>query len=149
MMKKVFSVMATCCFLALFVTATVPAQLPGTALRATIPFDFSVRGKTLPAGKYEIKRITDAPDGLIISSVNDKHERAMFETEPVELRKTPNRGEIVFHRYGDSYFLSKVFSGGEQMGRELPVSREERRLRREMARNGNRAEPETVALAAY
>ena len=146
MKKKVFSVMATCCFLAL-VAATAHAQMPGTALRATIPFDFIVRGRTLPAGDYEIRRINDEPAGLRIQNAHDYHDVALFETEPVEARKIPNRGEIVFHRYGDSYFLSEVFAGGEQTGRELLPSRQERLLKREMA--SNKTEPETVALAAY
>lgn len=148
MKKKVFSVMATCCSLALVAAATVHAQMPGTALRAAIPFDFSVRGKTFPAGEYEIRRITDEPDGLVISGVNN-HENEVFETEPTGSSKTPNRGEIVFHRYGDSYFLFEVFGGSGQAGRELALSREERNVRREMASSGNRAQPETVALAVY
>ena len=115
MKRKVFTVMATCCFLALGGAATAHAQLAGTTLRAMIPFDFSVRGKTLPAGEYEIKRITMAPDGLIISGVNNR-EHEIFDTEPVSRWKAPNRGEIIFHRYGDSYFLSEVFAGGEQAG---------------------------------
>jgi hypothetical protein len=147
MKKKVFSVMAAGCFFGLL-AATAHAQLPGTELRATIPFDFSIRGKTLPAGDYEIKRITDTPEVLIISSrVNDEHE--IFDTELVEARKTPDRGELIFHRYGDSYFLSEVFAGGEQTGRELPVSRQEKTLRREIASNVNKAKPETVAVAVY
>jgi hypothetical protein len=147
MRKKVFRAALTCGLLAVVAAATVYAQMPGTALRATIPFDFSVRGKIFPAGDYEIRRITDDPGGLIISNVNDMHERAMFGTEPVEARKIPGRGEIVFHRYGDSYFLSEVFTGGEQAGRELLPSRQERTLEREAA--SIRAKPETVALAAY
>ena len=148
MKKKAFCVMATCCLLTA-VAATAHAQLPGTALRASIPFEFSVRGTILPAGDYEIKRITDEPNGLVISSLPDRHERALFETESVEATSRPSRAEIVFHRYGDSYFLFEVFAGGEQMGRELPRSRQERNLQREVARNGNTAEPQTVALAAY
>jgi len=148
MKRKVFTVMATCCFLALGGAATAHAQLAGTTLRAMIPFDFSVRGKTLPAGEYEIKRITMAPDGLIISGVNNR-EHEIFDTEPVSRWKAPNRGEIIFHRYGDSYFLSEVFAGGEQAGREVPVSDQEKTLRREMASNGNKAEPEKVAIAVY
>ncbi len=58
-----------------------------------------------------------------------------------------SKAEIVFHRYGDSYFLSEVFAGGDETGRELHPSRQERILRREMA--SNKTEPETVALAAY
>jgi len=146
MKKKVFSVICTCCSLALIAAATVHAQLPGTALRANIPFDFSVKGKTFPAGEYEIKRFSSAPDGLVISGVNNR-ERAMFETDLVEARKTPSRGEIVFHRYGDSYFLSEVFAGGDKAGRELQPSRQERMLKREVASNNTQSE--TVAVAVY
>jgi hypothetical protein len=147
MRKKIFSAALTCSLLIVVGAATAYAQLPGTALRATIPFDFSVRGKVLPAGDYEIKRITDQPDGLVISNVNDMHDQAMFETEAVEAPRILSRGEIIFQRYGDSYFLSEVFTGGEQAGREAIPSRQERMLRRESA--SNKTEPQTVALAAY
>ena len=149
MKKKVFSVIAICCFLALGGASAARAQMPGTALHAMIPFDFSVRGRTLPAGEYEIKRVTDTPDGLLISGVTN-HDHQIFVTEPFEAKRISNRAEIVFHRYGDSYFLSEVFAGGGQTGRVLLESRQERSLKREMAAsNDKRNQPETVALAAY
>ena len=147
MRKKIFSAAITCSLLIVAGAATAYAQLPGTAVRATIPFDFSVRGKVLPAGNYEIRRITDQPDGLIISNVNDRHEHAMFETEAIQAPRIAKRAEIIFRRYGDSYFLSEVFSGGAQTGRELFPSRQERVLKSEMA--SNKTESETVALVAY
>jgi hypothetical protein len=147
MKKQIFGTLVTGCLLALMTAAPARAQISGTALRATIPFDFSVRGKTLPAGNYEIRRINDAPEGLVIRNVNDKHDHVMFETEPIGGRKIFRRSEIVFHRYGDSYFLSEVLPAGEKTGRELIPSRAERQLSREMA--SNKTEPETVALAVY
>jgi len=147
MRKKIFSAALTFSLLIVVGAATAYAQLPGTAMRATIPFDFSVKGKVLPAGDYEIRRITDQPDGLIISNVNDRQEHAMFETEAVEAPKITRRAEIIFQRYGDSYFLSEVFAGGMQNGRAAIPSRQERMLRRESA--SNKTEPQTVALAAY
>ena len=147
MRKRVFSAALTCGLLAAIAAATAYAQMPGMTLRTRIPFDFNIRGKTLPAGDYEIQRINDQPDVLMISSLDDKHERVVFNTEPVQARKIPGRGVVEFHRYGDSYFLSEIFTGGEQTGRELNRSRQERDLRREMA--SNKTEPETVALAAY
>ena len=147
MRKRVFRAALTCGLLAAVAAATAYAQMPGTTLRTRIPFDFSIRGKILPAGDYEIKRINDEPDVLVISSIDDRHEKAIFHTEPVEARKIPSKGEVEFHRYGDSYFLSEIFTGGEQTGRELRLSRQERDLKREMA--SNKTEPETVALAAY
>jgi hypothetical protein len=147
MRKKIFSAALTFSLLIVVGAATAYAQLPGTAVRATIPFDFSVRGKVLPAGDYEIRRITDEPGGLLISNVNDRHEHSMFQTEAVEAPRVLSRAEIIFQRYGDSYFLSEVFAGGELTGREAIPSRQERMLRRESA--SNKTEPQTVALAAY
>ena len=146
MKKKVLSVIGTCCSLALIAAATVNAQLPGTALRANIPFDFSVKGKLFPAGEYEIKRFSDGPDGLMISGLNNR-QHAIFETEPVEARKAPSRGELVFHKYGDSYFLSEIFAGGEKAGRLLEPTRQERMLKQEVASNNTQSE--TVAVAVY
>jgi hypothetical protein len=147
MRKRVFSAALTCGLLAAVAAATAFAQMPGMAMRTRIPFDFTIRDKTLPAGEYEIRRVNDEPDVLVISGLDNRHERAIFNTEPVEARKIPGRGEVEFHRYGDSYFLSEIFVGGEQTGRELRKTRQERDMRREMA--SNKTEPETVALAAY
>ena len=69
----------------------------------------------------------------------------MFETEPMDVRRIPRRNILVFNRYGDSYFLEKVVTAGEETGRELSPSHAERTLRRDMAKN--QAEPETVMVA--
>jgi hypothetical protein len=149
MIKQIFSTLVTGIILALIIAVPARAITPGTSMRANIPFDFMVRGKTLPAGSYEIRRISDEPDGLLIRNINDKHDHAMFETEPVEASQAPNRSEVVFHRYGDTYFLSEVLTAGEQTGRELSPARQERQLRREMASNSNNVEPQTVTVAVY
>lgn len=147
---KVFKVVVSFCLLILGTAAIANAQEPGQVLRARIPFGFSVKGRTLSAGEYEVRRVGESPDVLIISRRNrHEHEQAIFRTEPREARRTPNRGEIVFHRYGDRYFLSEVLTGGEQTGRELSPTNEERGLRRELASRGVQSEPETVALAMY
>lgn len=143
-MKKFFSAVVPLCLVALIFTAPVRAQLPGTAMRASIPFDFIVNGKTLPAGKYEIRRIDDEPTGLVIRNINEKKDNVMLSTEPVEERTVPRKSLLVFHNYGDSYFLSEVIAGGEQTGRRIAPSRAERALRREMAMN---AEPKIITLA--
>ena len=116
-MRKLFCVIAMGCLLSLLVVGSVQAQLPGSEIRASIPFDFTVRGKTLPAGDYAITRIGDEP----------------------------RRNFLVFNRYGDSYFLEEVVTAGEGTGRELSPSHAERALRREMAKN--QLQPETVTVA--
>ena len=144
-MKRFFSAAVALCLLALIFTGPVRAQLPGTAIRANIPFDFIVNGKTLPAGKYEIRRISDEPIGLLIQNINDKRDHAMFPTEAFEERTIPHKSLLVFHNYGESYFLSEVVEGGEQTGRMIAPSRRERALEREMA--STNTEPKTVTVA--
>jgi len=145
-MKELFSVMVAGCLLSLLVVGTTRAQDPGTAIRASIPFDFIVKGRTYPAGEYEISRVMDEPIGLLLRNVHNKHDEVVFETEPIEGRKMPKRDLLIFNRYGDSYFLSEVFTAGEQTGEELYPSHAERQLKREMARN--QVGPETVTVAA-
>ena len=144
-MKKLFSVMGIGSLLTLLIAGTAFAQLPGTAIRASIPFDFTVRGRSLPAGEYEITRISDEASGLLIRNVDRKHE-AVFETEPVYNRKLARNDELVFHRYGESYFLSEILTASEDRGEELTPSHAERKLQREVARNQMAPETVTVAL---
>jgi hypothetical protein len=148
-MKRIFTAIVAMAFLALAITSPARAQLPGTSMRANIPFDFIVNGKTLPAGKYEVRRITDAPEGLIIRSVDSKHDHAMFETESLQQNRMARHDELVFDRYGDSYFLSEVLVGGMETGRRLAPSRAEKQLRRESEMASNNAQPETVSIALY
>ena len=124
----------------------VQAQEPGTRIRVQIPFDFTVKGKTLPAGEYDITRVMDEPVTLLLRNVGEKHNEAIVETEPVLGRNRTNRDELIFNRYGDTYFLSDIFTAGEQTGEELRTTHKERELKREMARN--QAGPETVTIAA-
>jgi hypothetical protein len=144
-MKRLLAVMVTGCLLTLLVAAGAQAQDPGAVIRVSIPFDFTVEKKALPAGEYEIRRINDEPTALLIQNVNNRRDEAIFQTEPREAHRIPGHSLLLFHRYGDSSFLSEVFTAGEQTGEELPPTRAERTLRSEMAKNN--VEPETVTVA--
>lgn len=143
MNRQLIGILLAGCLLALLVAVPAQAQLPGEPIRVTIPFDFSVRGKTLSAGKYEITRIGDEPDGLLVYNLTN-HQHAVFESEPVETSKAPRRSEVVFHEYGDTYFLAQIWTGGEETGREVLPSRDEKRIERDLADKGGA--PVMVAL---
>jgi len=144
MNRKLIAILFAGCILAFFAAVPAQAQLAGAPIRVTIPFDFIVRSKTLPAGKYEIRRIGSEPDGLMVYNTRN-HQHAIFESEPVEATRTPKRGEVVFHEYGDIYFLAEVWTGGEETGQQLIRSRDEKRLERNLADKG--ASPTLVAVA--
>ena len=120
-------------------------------MRINIPFDFIVRGKTLRAGAYEITTINDSETGLNMRSVTSHGDHIMFETEPLLEARAPRRSEIVFHRYGDTYFLSEILTAGRVTGAEVRESRAERQLKRELESNmaSNQTEPERVALEVH
>ena len=82
-MRKILGVMAAGCLLTLLVVMGAHAQEPGTSIRVSIPFDFTVEKRTLPAGNYEIRRISDEPIGLIIQNVNHRREFLVLTTTKV------------------------------------------------------------------
>lgn len=80
------------------------AAYPQTAI-ADIPFPFSVGKSVLPAGKYTFD--TQGSQGVLRVRSEDWKSAVMILTNRVE----PGRqevGKIVFNRYGDTYFLSRV-----------------------------------------
>lgn len=102
-------------------------QSPGSKLRANIPFDFVVGDKKLPAGEYLIGRAQQGSgDNLLLISSVAGHQSAFRFTTPLTALDPKNKGALVFHRYGDQYFLSQVWNGGSSTGRMLFESRGER-----------------------
>jgi len=148
MQERILNAIATFCVLILGAATTVFAQIPGTAVRADIPFDFMVRGKSLAAGTYEVKRVADNSETLLIQNVAHAKIVELFNTDPVIKEDGFRESALVFHRFGDTYFLDEVAEKGEQTARQLIPSKQERHLERELASNGNGRQPETVTLAA-
>ena len=148
MQGRFINAIVTFCVVILGATTTAFAQIPGTAVKANIPFDFVVRGKVLPAGSYEVKRVTDNPDTLSIQNLEQTKVIELFNTDPMMKRDGFRQSELVFHRYGDVYFLDEIAAKGDQTARRLIPSKQERHLERELASNHNGSKFETVTLAA-
>ena len=114
-------------------------------LEANIPFDFMVSGEKLPAGKYTVDM---GAIEKVMTVRNWKTKRAASAiTQGFEVR-AGSKPQLVFHRYGDQYFLAKVITSSG--GMELPKSKAERE-----AAKGKRdlltmkdAEPEIVTVNA-
>jgi hypothetical protein len=145
MNRKLFSLVAIGLF-AIIGAGTASAQVEGAVTRATIPFDFSVRGKTLPAGQYEVRETMDGSGTFRIANVKHNRDSVMFETEPVIANEVPNRSELVFDQLDGNYYLAKVFAAGDATGIEAMPSRQERRLERETMGQGVKAESVVVAM---
>ena len=104
-------------------------------LTANIPFDFKVADKKFPAGKYSVVRAETSGDRVLqISSADGRLTVNRFSI-PVVTFKPKNQGSLVFHRYGDDYFLSQIWPAGANTGRALPKSNAERELERNAREN--------------
>jgi hypothetical protein len=100
---------------------------------AAIPFEFSVGYKTMPAGEYSVMSIPNS-NGLLIQSADGKTS-ALRLSNAVDSDKTQSHARLVFHRYGERYFLAEVWNGSDKTGRELTKTQEERNIAGELASN--------------
>jgi hypothetical protein len=94
-------------------------------IKVNVPFDFQVSGKTLPAGEYTVKRLTEKV--VLIQSVDNKTSVVAQAPGRIQAGANDATERLVFHQYGDQYFLSQVWLSRDEDGRELNRSGDERR----------------------
>lgn len=107
------------------------AQLTSHGVTAMIPFDFIIGDKTLPAGRYLVSSATGDATGLRIQNREGKSV-AFRLSNPLTEKSQRCKVRMVFHRYGEQYFLTQVWSG-DGYGRELRRSKLEPKVRQELA----------------
>ena len=130
-MKKLWLVLVVMSCLLGIAEGTARAQIV-YPIEADIPFDFTVRQITLPAGHYTVKRLGSDPEVMEILGADYRHPY-VFLVESAQVSNTLRRGELIFDRVGDRYFLSEVFEQGTNIGVEVPKSRAERRMEKQGA----------------
>lgn len=119
------------------------------SLRAQVPFDFVVADKTLRAGEYQVRPLNDAGNVIVIG--NQDGDRALQQSTRAERNEKQLHAKLVFHKYGNTYFLSQIWMAGESSGREIPKTRQERAMERELnaiAANGHPYEVVEVSALA-
>ena len=113
--------------------AGVSADAQEDRLKVTIPFDFTAGNKILPAGEYTIERgMSNQPDLLLIRGTDNRKVLFLNADETMTIN-TPTETDLVFQKIGDRYFLYRIWMAGEDVGREIPKSRAERELERNMS----------------
>jgi hypothetical protein len=108
-----------------------PAIAQQNAYIINVPFRFHVSAHELPAGKYRIGMV--APGIVQVRGV-DHIVNAMFAAPQVGRSSHGSLiGELVFHRYGQKYFLSRVWFQDVDAGYELNISNTEREVAQQTA----------------
>jgi hypothetical protein len=130
-MREAFQKTSTRIGLLLAIIATLcvgaKSQSLDQRIRANVPFDFAVAGKTLAAGQYSISRAQQTTGDLVLQVASAKGQTNVFAlTIPVQNLHPRSQSVLVFHRYGSEYFLVEIWPATTMTARSLPKSKKER-----------------------
>lgn len=107
--------------------ATASAYAQTGTVKANVPFNFVVEKADLPAGEYTIHPLGSVGVALAIESADGKVAKVIL-SNACSANHVPEKTKLVFHRYGSQYFLTQIWTEGNDRGRELPTSQREREV---------------------
>jgi hypothetical protein len=105
---------------------TLSAQDP--TVKATIPFDFTLNKKVLPAGSYIISSLS--PNAVEVRNVKG-HVAELSGVRSGDKQST--NPVLVFQKYGNQYFLSEVRGPSSTLNVAIPRSKREQSVSRDDA----------------
>jgi hypothetical protein len=146
MQKRALRIFTLVSLLTVLMVANIYAN-PYSRIQVTIPFAFTLGDKTLPAGQYTIERNRLVPELFMVRSTDGRATARGF-TKPVQRPTTQPHAKLVFHRYGDQYFLAQVWrmDGGEAFLKSPAERAAAKRAAKHLAKTD--AEPELISIAA-
>jgi hypothetical protein len=90
---------------ATFLTART-AKAQSHAVEVSVPFSFAINDTTLPAGKYTITSELSDPATLVVR--DQSHAIKAIDVGLNDPSGSGKPSQLVFHHYGDLYFLSEI-----------------------------------------
>ena len=117
------------------------AQAQTTNVKASIPFDFVVGDHAYSAGDYTVKSLSQSSAAIRIDNA-DESKKGMTVSGACQKGQPAAQTVLVFQRLGDNYFLYQVWTEGNSLGREFPMSKAEVQVAK------NYSKPELVIVAA-
>jgi hypothetical protein len=131
MRKHVCGSLLALSLLVSMLAAAAPASAKSVGnLRVQVPFDFYVGDHLISAGDCRVTSVNSDETGLRIDG-KDGRQSAVTNTNAASASANAKANpRLVFHKYGDQYFLAAVW-GADQDGRALPESKRERMLKKE------------------
>jgi hypothetical protein len=96
-------------------------------LEAKVPFEFRMGEVNFPAGDYQFKYSGQL---LVVHQQQGQRATAMALPLPVSRIKPPSTGLLEFNKYGEAYFLSKIWTPGSTDGSAVRKTSREQELAR-------------------
>jgi hypothetical protein len=125
MTKRVFAIVAVSFLL---IAAAAPLAAQGSRMTANIPFEFTVAGKTMPAGEYEVWK-TPTSSAIVVRGLNQRTSAmSVAMRDPVTSRDPAADTRLIFNQYGNEYFLHAVVNAYAAVEFSLPQLQAEREL---------------------
>jgi len=143
MKKQILSVVAMLS-LAVSLSAAALANFSG-AVKADIPFDFMVGKESMKAGHYQITGLT--PSGTLVIHNLETKKSVTFQVTNGKTTAGDSDAKLVFNRYGNQYFLTRIWDGGETSS-DLIKSKTEREAAKAKYLAQNNDQPEVVTIVA-
>lgn len=112
--------------------AKAHAQIVGN-IEVNIPFQFHAGDAKLPPGKYLIHMLSDSDLKIMEISSADGSASALFEVRDAEANSAPAKSELIFNKYGNRYFLSRVFAEDNPSGSAVQESHYEKTVSQKAA----------------
>jgi hypothetical protein len=132
MKKTIFTTLTLLSLLMTLIGAGAQAQ-PQTALVAEVPFEFSIKNQTLPAGRYEVKVAMHGGTEMLTISSDRETKGFYFVNHQTRRGDVSGEPKLVFHRYGDRYFLAQIWQSNDREAITLPMSRAELEVKTAMS----------------
>ena len=127
-LREVFVNALYCVVFSLGLLLIVPAaHAQSSTVSAHVPFDFIVGEDVYSAGNYRLNPEGMATSSVLIRNTDDRKGRLVL-TQSCENLRPAAKTVLIFHHYGDQYFLEQVWVAGDTRGREFRKSPIERKL---------------------
>ncbi len=127
MTKKILSTLAGLILLFAVAAPLYAGSILNHEMTVTVPFAFAAGDKLMPPGDYTVQ-VNVERESVVL--VGEGHKPLMLLTIRKESRSAPQRGKLVFQRYGTSFFLAEIWSQDNATGETLAPSAREKELAR-------------------
>jgi hypothetical protein len=97
-------------------------------LEVTVPFQFVLNSRTLPAGKYVVERIDPAKPNMLVLKNTDEGTVFLILAQRVEKENPSETSNLVFLRRDNKLYLFQIWPSGVASGNQVGlIGHDERR----------------------